>query len=144
MGELIWTILTRQTGIDILPLQISIIKCWLLVITPRTIKLKYSTLIPILGQRNLRFPFAAGNFEIFEYLNNSFSIYRYAAVSSGSSVLIIGGGCDGDTGWGSTRIAKYTIDKWELVGNLQKDRFSPRAIVNLDRIVVVGGSSLQP
>ena len=144
MGERIWTIQTRQTGIDILPSEISIIKCWLLVITPRTIRLKYLILVPILGRRNLRFPFATGNWEIFEYLNNWFSIYRYAAVSSGSSVLIIGGGCDGDTGLGSTRIAKYTMDKWELVGNLQRDRFSPRAIVNLDKIFVVGGTMTQP
>ena len=56
-------------------------------------------------------------------------------VSRESSVLIIGGLCNGVT----TSIAKYTLDNWEHVGNLQKGRCSHRAISNGDRIYVVGG-----
>ena len=39
----------------------------------------------------------------------------------------------------SSLIAKYTIDKWESVGNLQAVRRAHRAIANDDRIYVVGG-----
>ena len=39
----------------------------------------------------------------------------------------------------SSLIAKYSIDKWEHVGNLQEVRRGHRAITNGDRIYVVGG-----
>ena len=39
----------------------------------------------------------------------------------------------------SSLIAKYSIDKWEHVGNLQQPRRDHRAIANDDRIYVVGG-----
>ena len=67
----------------------------------------------------------------------TFSISRYGVISRKSSVLIIGGYCDG---FPSSLIAKYTIDKWEHVGNLQKTRSNHRAIANEDPIYVVGGS----
>ena len=65
-----------------------------------------------------------------------FSISYYGVISRQSSVLVIGGKCDGSY---SSLIAKYTIDKWERVGNLQDSRFLLRAIANDDRIYVVGG-----
>ena len=68
--------------------------------------------------------------------SNAFSISRYGVVSRKSSVLIIGGVCDDIP---SSSIAKYTIDKWERVGNLQNSRRGHRAIANEDRIYVVGG-----
>ena len=49
--------------------------------------------------------------------------------------------------WGSSqspRIAKYTIDKWEAVGNIQQTRYSPRAISNGDRMYVVGEEGTRP
>ena len=55
--------------------------------------------------------------------------------------MIIGGYCDSSQ---SSRIAKYTFDKWELVGNLQKDRYGPRAILNGNKMYVVGGEDTQP
>ena len=64
------------------------------------------------------------------------SLSYYAVISRKSSVLIIGGQCDGIT---SSLIAKYTIDQWEHVGNLQNSRQYHRAIANDDRIYVVGG-----
>ena len=51
-------------------------------------------------------------------------------------LLIIGGYCDAIA---SSLIAKYTIDKWEYVGNLQNSRYAHRSIANEDRIYVVGG-----
>ena len=54
--------------------------------------------------------------------------------------MIIGGTCD-DTS--SSLIAKYTIDKWERVGNLQDSRYAHRAIANDNRIYVVGGWGIQ-
>ena len=57
-------------------------------------------------------------------------------VSRKSSVLIIGGVCDYVV---STRVAQYTLDKWEHMGNLQQARDGFRAISNNDRIYVIGG-----
>ena len=54
----------------------------------------------------------------------------------------MGGGCDGSSE--NSLIAKYTLDEWEKVGNLQTDRFAPRAIENGNRIYVVGGVNTQP
>ena len=54
----------------------------------------------------------------------------------------MGGGCDGSDK--NPLIAKYTLDKWEKVGNLQTDRYAPRATANGDLIYVVGGSNTQP
>ena len=57
-----------------------------------------------------------------------------------SSVFILGGECDFDV---SSRIAKYTSDEWEHVGNLQKNRNVHRAILNGNKIFVVGGNGSQ-
>ena len=65
-----------------------------------------------------------------------FSIHHYGLINRHSSVLIIGGTCDGST---SALIAKYTNNKWESVGYLQHPREGHRAILNDDRIYVVGG-----
>ena len=70
------------------------------------------------------------------YLLHVLSISYYGVISRKSSVLIIGGRCDGSS---SSLVAKYTIDKWAHVGNLQKSRREHRAIANGDRIYVVGG-----
>ena len=73
------------------------------------------------------------------YGTHPFSISGYGVISRKSSVLIIGGYCDGSS---TSSIAKYTIDKWERVGNLQELRFAHRAIANEDRIYVVGGNGI--
>ena len=78
-------------------------------------------------------------------LYESLSFYNYGIVSRESSVLLIGGICDGPE---SYRIVKSTLDRWdypsfEKVGNLQNKRHSHRAISNGDRIYVVGGSGSQ-
>ena len=103
-----------------------------------TIKLNYLISAQIHGRRKLHFLTAHLSKLIFELhlWLHIFSIYRYGVISRKSSVLIIGGICDGSS---SSLIAKYTIDKWERVGNLQHSRAYHRAIANGDRIYVVGG-----
>ena len=66
-----------------------------------------------------------------------FRIYDYGLVNRDSSILIIGGMCDGGA---SSLIAEYTDDEWEHVGNLQQGRYHHRAISNGDIIYIVGGS----
>ena len=96
-------------------------------------------LAQIHGQRKLHFLTAHQSEFIFGlyFGSHAFSMYNYGVISRKSSVLIIGGWCDGTS---SSSIAKYTIDKWERVGNLQNSRRGHRAIANEDRIYVVGGS----
>ena len=109
-------------------------------ITPvfrKTIKWNYLISVQIHGPRKLHFLTVHLSKFIFEcFRSHDFSISRYGVISRKSSVLIIGGYCDGLL---SSSIAKYTIDKWQRVGNLQKSRSYHRAIANEDRIYVVGG-----
>ena len=146
------TILTRSTAIISRLLAISIITCWPLVALQLTrTKWKSLILIQTLGQIK-RLIHIAHHREL-EYFTlylvskcivlwstlfifSIFSIHRYGVISRDSSVLIIGGLCNGAT---FTTIAKYTLDKWEHVGNLQKGRCGHRAISNGDRIYVAGG-----
>ena len=65
-------------------------------------------------------------------------------------MLIIGGYSDGYCDESvsykkkvSSFIAKYTINKWEQVGNLQNSRYSHRAISNEDIIHIVGGNAIR-
>ena len=67
-------------------------------------------------------------------------MYYYGVVSRKSSVLFIGGYYDCCPGVRSSLISRYTIDKWEEVGNLQVRRGGLGAIANGDRIYVVGGA----
>ena len=96
------------------------------------------------------FPFCSSRFaqiipicfvQVLSDKNIRFRIYRFAVISRDSSVFIIGGGCDSSH---TSRIAKYTLDAWTEVGNLQTTRYGPRAIQNGDRIYVVGGIGTQP
>ena len=109
----------------------------LVAIQAITIKWNYLISVQILGRRKLHFLSAhCCKFIFVCFRSHVFSIYDYGVISRKSSVLIIGGYCDGSV---SSLIAKYTIDKWEHVGNLQNSRRSHRAIANGDRIYVVGG-----
>ena len=74
------------------------------------------------------------------YLLHVLSISDYGIISRKSSVLIIGGRCDGNTF--QSLVSRYSIDQWERVGNLQNPRDQHRAIANDDRIYVVGGNGL--
>ena len=72
-------------------------------------------------------------------------ISEYALISRQSSVLIMGGFCDGEY---SSLITKFTMmsdinqfHEWKRVGNLQNGRLGLRAIANGNRFYVVGGAT---
>ena len=69
-------------------------------------------------------------------LFNFIRISYYAVVSRQDSVLIIGGWCDDSY---TSRVAKYTVDNWTEVGNLQAGRRGHRAITNGNKIYIAGG-----
>ena len=93
--------------------------------------------VQILGRRKLHFLSAHLSKSIFVcFRSHAFRISRYGVISRKSSVLIIGGVCDGSK---FSSISKYNINKWESVGNLQTSRYGHRAIANEDRIYVIGG-----
>ena len=118
---------------------VTLITKFLPLVMQATIKLNYLISAQIHGQRKLHFLTAHLSefvFELYLWLH-VFSISRYGVISRKSSVLIIGGYCDGIN---SSLIAKYTINKWEGAGNLQKSRRGHRAIANGDRIYIVGGA----
>ena len=132
----------RIQSVLIIRLHLVILKIkFLPLVTLQAISIKWNYLISvqILGRRKLHFRSA----HLCEFVDELrlissyvFSLSRYGVISRKSSVLIIGGLCNSiDT----SLIAKYTIDKWERVGNLQDSRANHRAIVNDDRIYVVGG-----
>ena len=103
----------------------------------KTIKWNYLISVQILGRR--KHHFLSAHLSKFIFLcvrSHAFRVSRYGVISRKSSVLIIGGSCDY---YYTSLIAKYTIDKWESVGNLQNSRGGHRAIANQDRIYVVGG-----
>ena len=57
-------------------------------------------------------------------------------ISLDSAVYVLGGYCDGKA---SSRIAKFTINTWTDIGNLEQARFGHRAITDSGRFYVVGG-----
>ena len=68
----------------------------------------------------------------------------YTTVSINNRVLFIGGFCDisfkGKPGDGpSNWIIRYEIDEWTQIGKLLTSRLTHNAIVNGDRIFVIGG-----
>ena len=110
------------------------------VVIRKTIKWNYLISVQILGRRKLHFRSA----HLCEFVDELrlissyvFSLSHYGVISRKSSVLIIGGRCDGIS---SALVAKYAIDEWERVGNLQNSREYHRAIVNDNRFYVVGGA----
>ena len=91
-------------------------------------------------------PFCSSQYVITEIkkifiIHEYFSIFRYGLVSLNSSVIIFGGRCDGSN---ISSIFKYTIDQWEQIGNLQSTRYGSGAILNGNRIFIIGGEKTQP
>ena len=105
---------------------------------PETQKLKYLISTQKHGRQKLLFLSAQNcKFILVDiYVTYALSISHYGVISRKSSVLIIGGECDGLS---SSLVAKYTIDQWQRIGNLQNLRRQHRAIANGDRIYVIGG-----
>ena len=70
----------------------------------------------------------------------NFSIGFYASISTGEKALIIGGYVNG-----STRVATvacYSKSGWSQLDDLQSIRGNHRAIVNGDKIYVIGGATI--
>ena len=66
----------------------------------------------------------------------------YTTVSINNHVLFIGGFCGGPSEWEErppNSIIRYEIDEFTQIGKLLSSRFTHNAIVNGDRIFVIGG-----
>ena len=121
-----------------LPLVISKTKLLLLVHgQSKTQKLKYLISTQIYGRRKLPF-LTVQNSEFILGWNLCVTRFKYILLWSYQSQIISTNywRCDSI---GSALVAKYTIDQWERVGNLQKSRAYHRAIADDNRIYVVGG-----
>ena len=68
---------------------------------------------------------------------NLFSIYRYATVTTTQGALVIGG-----TGNGATvsTVACYNANGWTKLDDLQTGRYAHRAIINGDKVYIIGGN----
>lgn len=82
--------------------------------------------------------------EAAEYPYHDF-IYYYATVTTPLGVLILGGyGADGDEqGIAKSTVACFNNSKWSKLDGLQSPRHAHRAIVNEEKVFVVGGSNYQ-
>ena len=66
----------------------------------------------------------------------SFSIYKYATVTTSKGALFIGGYADGSI---VATVTSYNTDYWSKLNDLQSIRSYHRAIINGDKVYVVGG-----
>ena len=71
-----------------------------------------------------------------------FSIFGYATVTSSQGALIIGGFGDIDNDFTAVAtVARYNNVGWSRLNDLQSTRSGHRAIINGDKVYVVGGDS---
>ena len=68
---------------------------------------------------------------------NYFSIYYYATVTASQGALFIGGYSDSST---VATVACYNNVGWSRLDDLQSIRQYHRAIINGDKVYIVGGS----
>ena len=68
----------------------------------------------------------------------SFSIFAYATVTTSQGTLIIGGCIAGSLQVAT--VACYNNEKWSRLDDLQSARAYHRAIINGDKVYVIGGS----
>ena len=76
---------------------------------------------------------------LFQTLN--FSIYAYATVTTSEGALFIGGYADGSI---VATVTSYNTDYWRKLNDLQSIRRFHRAIINGDKVYVVGGQDGYP
>ena len=67
------------------------------------------------------------------------SIYGYATVTTSQGALIIGGSYGSDV----STVACYNNAGWSRLDNLQSTRYYHRAIINGDKVYVVGGAYIK-
>ena len=72
---------------------------------------------------------------------NYFSIFRYASVTTKQGALIIGGTSNNDIALNT--VACYNNSTWTKLDDLQTARYAHRAIVNGNKVYVIGGIGIQ-
>ena len=117
---------------------------WLLVDTIRTSKRLKSLIfqatpgpkLPIILTMNSKFSIFLKLKSHVRTFKNYFSIYYYATATTSQGALFIGG--YGDSSQVST-VACYNNAGWSRLDDLQSIRFRHRAIINGDKVYVIGG-----
>ena len=79
-------------------------------------------------------------FHLIRGFQNSFSIDLYATVTTGQGALIIGGWIAGKN---TATVACYNNSGWTKLDDLQSARHQHRAIINGDKVYVIGGDGKQ-
>ena len=132
-----------------LPWQISMVHLLLLGIGVKsTPKPRSSTLPLTIGQSLLIILIIQSKFQMiirnfFEH-KTYFSITLYATVTTSQGALIIGGYCYNCRPRGQVAtVASYNEDGWTKLEDLQSTRHGHRAIVNGDKVFVIGGFGTQ-
>ena len=73
-----------------------------------------------------------------------FSIRLYATVTTSQGALIIGGYCSFcSPDYYVATVASYNENGWKQLDDLQSTRYAHRAIVNGDKVFVIGGSGTE-
>ena len=110
----------------------------------KTLKSNSLILLPTVGQPDRHIHIARERqLNYGETLIKTFlSISSYAVVSLASSIMVIGGSCDGNE---SSQVAKYTASSnaWTNAGSLIVARNGHRAVLNGNRIHVIGGNMIK-
>ena len=128
-----WQILTELRWLLVEAVQISKrLKSWIFQVTP--------------GPKLLTILIMISKFSIFLKLTSQFwdfklyfSYYAYATVSTPKGAIFIGG-YDGSQ---ISTVACYNNSGWSKLDDLQSIRYAPRAIINGDKVYVVGGDGVK-
>ena len=72
-------------------------------------------------------------------LKNILSISGYATVTTSQGALIIGGYCDSCSPYVVATVGSFNGEGWKQLDNLQSPRYGHRAIVNAEKVFVIGG-----
>ena len=127
------------------PWQILTVLHWLLVDTIRTSKRLKSLIfqatpgpkLPIILTMNSKFSiFLKLKSHVRTFLNY-LSIHSYATVTTSQGALFIGGYGNGSR---VATVACYNSSGWIRLDDLQSTRYRHRAVINGDKVYVIGGS----
>ena len=143
MMEMLFTITKiRNLNINISPWQIPMILLWLLVVSviqDHIKRVRHMTSRPIHGMKLLIVLVGKNTIFLISVLSinntvNFYSIDRYATVTTSEGAIFIGGGTD---------VYLYNNSGWRRLDDLHTSRIWHRAIINGDKIYVIGGSGTQ-
>ena len=138
MMEMLFTITKiRNSNINISPWQIPMILLWLLVVSviqDHIKRVKHMTSRQIHGMKLLIVLLGKNTPFLISVLSKIYSFYRYATVTTSEGAIFIGGGTD---------VYLYNNSGWRRLDDLHTSRIWHRAIINGDKIYVIGGSGTQ-